>query len=128
MFKELRILNFQDAFDLNVAKFIYSTLAGQSPAIFSDWFTYTNNVHNHATTSSVTITRNEYFDVGTAEPSHNLFTKNSNLEKYGGRMIRVYGPKLWNSLPREIQDSPSLSTFKIELKKHFINRYTDNIA
>ena len=38
-------------------------------------------------------------------------------------MIRVYGPKLWNSLPSDIQDSTSLATFKIELKKHFINRY-----
>ena len=52
---QLKILNFQDSFDLNVAKFVYSTLAGQSPAIFSDWFTFTNNVHSHATTSSVTI-------------------------------------------------------------------------
>ena len=41
-------------------------------------------------------------------------------------MIRVYGPKLWNSIPRDIQDSSSLATFKIELKKHFINRYIGN--
>ena len=36
LFKELRILNFRDTFDLNVAKFIYSTLSGLSPAVFSD--------------------------------------------------------------------------------------------
>ena len=41
-------------------------------------------------------------------------------------MIRVYGPKLWNSIPRNIQDSSSLATFKIELKKHFIDRYIGN--
>ena len=101
-------------------------MTGQSPAIFSEWFTYSHNVHSHATTSSVTIHRNEYFDVGTIEQNHNLFTKNSHLVKYGGRMIRVYGPKLWNSLPKKIQDSSSLTTFKIELKKHFVNRYTGN--
>ena len=126
LFKELKLLNFKDAFDLNVAKFIYLTLAGQSPAIFNDWFSYTNNIHSHATTSSVTITRNQYFDAGTAEPTHNLFTKNSNLVKYGGKMIRVYGPKLWNSIPSVIQNSPSLSTFKIKLKNHFIDRYIGN--
>ena len=126
LFKELNLLNFQDAFDLNIAKFIYSTLAELSPSIFTDWFSYTNDIHSHATTSSVTITRNQYFDVGTAEPTRNLFTKNSNLVKYGGKMIRVYGPKLWNSIPREIQDSTSLSTFKIKLKKYFINRYISN--
>ena len=126
LFKELKLLNFKDAFDLNVGKFIYLTLAGQSPAIFNDWFSYTNNIHSHATTSSVTITRNQYFDAGTAEPTHNLFTKNSNLVKYGGKMIRVYGPKLWNSIPSVIQNSPSLSTFKIKLKNHFIDRYIGN--
>ena len=72
------------------------------------------------------FTRNEYFDVGTAEPTRTLFTKNSHLVNYGGKMIRVYGPKLWNSIPSDIQDSSSLSTFKIGLKKHFINRYIGN--
>ena len=126
LFKELRILNFQDSFDLNIAKFVYSTLAGESPEIFSEWFTYTSNVHSHATTSTVTITRNEYFDVGTATPTRTLFTKNSHLVKYGGKMIRVYGPKLWNSIPSDIQECSSLATFKIELKKHFIDRYIGN--
>ena len=74
LFKELNILKLQDAFDLNIAKFIYSTLAGLSPSIFSDWFTYSNSVHSHSTTSAVTITRTEYFDVGTIEPNKTLFT------------------------------------------------------
>ena len=123
LFKELRILNFRDTFDLNVAKFIYSTLSGLSPAVFSDWFTYSNSVHSYCTTSAVTINQNGYFEVGTVEPNRTLFTKHSKKVKYGGRMIQVYGPTLWNSLPKNIQDSPSLATFKINLKKHFIDRY-----
>ena len=43
--------------------------------------------------------------------------------KHGARMIRVSGPVIWNRLPTEIQDSPSLPTFKIRLKKHLL---TDN--
>ena len=127
LYKELNILKFQDVFDLNIAKFVYSTLSGLSPDIFCDWFTYTNSVHSHATTSAVTINRVEYFDIGTTEPSRTLFTKNSNLVKYGARMISVYGPLLWNRLPKKIQDSSSVATFKINLKKHFINQYdSDN--
>ena len=126
LYKELNILKFHDIFDLNVAKFIYSTLSGQSPEIFSNWFTYTNMVHSHATTSSVTITQTNHFDTGTPEPNRTLFTRNSNLVKYGARMLRVYGPTLWNRLPKEIQESSSLATFKINLKKYFINQYENN--
>ena len=126
LFKELNILKLQDTFDLNVAKFIHSTLSGLSPAIFSDWFTYCNSVHSHATTSAVTINQSEYFDVGTAEPNKTLFTKASKLVKYGARMIRVYGPILWNKLPKKIQESTTVATFKIELKKHFISQYQGN--
>jgi hypothetical protein len=126
LFKELRILNFQDTFDLNVAKFVYTTLSGLSPDIFNDWFTYSHSIHCHATTSSVTVNRKEYFDVGTTETNKTLFAKKPNLVKYGARMIRVYGPILWNGIPKKIQDSSSLSTFKIELKKHFIDRYNSN--
>ena len=75
LYKELGILNFQDIFDLNIAKFVYSTLNGQSPAIFSDWFTYTHSIHSHATTSSITINRKDYFDVGTAESNKTLYAK-----------------------------------------------------
>ena len=126
LYKELGILNFQDIFDLNIAKFVYSTLNGQSPAIFSDWFTYTHSIHSHATTSSITINRKDYFDVGTAESNKTLYAKKPNLVKYGARMIKFYGPILWNSLPKKIQNSSSITTFKIELKKHFINRYNRN--
>ena len=127
LFKELNILKLQDAFDLNIAKFIYSTLAGLSPPIFSDWFTYSNSVHSHSTTSAVTITRTEYFDVGTIEPNKTLFTKNSKLVNYGAKMVSVYGLFLWNKLPKKIQESSSVATFKIELKKHFISLYQGNI-
>ena len=126
LYKELNILNLHDIFDLNVAKFIYSTLSGLSPEIFSNWFTYTNTIHSHATTSSVTINQTNYFDIGTTEPNKTLFTKNSNLVKYGARMISVYGPTLWNRLPKKIQDSASLATFKIQLKKYLISQYNSN--
>ena len=126
LFKNLKILRLSDVFILNISKFPYLTLVGLSPAIFSSWFTISNAIHNHATTSTAIINRDHHFDTGTVTSTKTLFTKGSNLAKYGARMIRVAGPIIWNSLPTSIQDSPSLPTFKIHLKKHLISKYTDN--
>ena len=37
------------------------------------------------------------------------------------------GPTTWNSIPVEIQNSPSIFTFKNKLKDHLISRYRENI-
>ena len=123
LFKELKILKFQDVFKLNIAKFVYSTINYESPSVFSEWFTFTHNVHSYATTSSTTVNRENYFEVGTTHSTKTLFSRNSNLAKYGAKMIRVSGPNLWNTLPKYIQEAPSASTFKIYLKKYFIQLY-----
>ena len=123
LFKTLEILKFEDLFKASIAKFVYSTLAQENPTVFWDWFTYSHLIHNHATSSSTNVVRTHYFDVGTAEQTKFLFTKRSHLVNYGGKMIQVFGPVLWNSLPREIHDSPSLHTFKNRIKNHFISLY-----
>ena len=41
--------------------------------------------------------------------------------KWGVRAFVHAGPSLWNSLPREIRDSQSVSTFKIKLKTYLYN-------
>lgn len=39
-------------------------------------------------------------------------------KKYGDRSFTVSGPKLWNSLPIVIRNSPSLSCFKTSIKTY----------
>ena len=102
---------------------MYSTLARETPIVFWDWFTYSHLIHNHATTSSTHVIRDNYFDVGTVENTQFLFTKRSHLVNYGEKMIQVYGPILWNSLPKEIHDSPSLPTFKNNIKNYYLAQY-----
>ena len=123
LFKTLEILKFEDIFKISIAKFIYSTLDRENPAVFWEWFTYSHLIHNHATSSSTHVIRSNYFDVGTVENTRFLFTKRSHLLNYGGKMIQVYGPILWNSLPKEIHDSPSLTTFKDNIKKYYLAQY-----
>jgi len=41
-----------------------------------------------------------------------------NLE-FGSRVFRISAPKIWNSLPANIRNSPSLPTFRRHLKTHY---------
>ena len=123
LFKTLDILKFDDIFKVSIAKFIYCSLAHENPAVFWDWFTYSHLIHNHATSSSTQVINSNYFDVGVVENTKFLFTKRSHLVNYGGKMIQVYGPTLWNSLPKEIHDLTSLPTFTDNIKKYFVAQY-----
>ena len=123
LFKTLEILKFEDIFKVCIANFVYSTLARDNTIVFWEWFTYSHLIHSHATTSTTQVISNNYFDVGTVENTKFLFTKRSHLVNYGGKMIQVYGPTLWNSLPKKIHDSPSLPTFKTNIKKHYLDQY-----
>ena len=123
LFKNLEILKIRDVFKLNIATFIYNTLNNESPSIFSDWFIYRHLVHEHTTRSAAVIIQSEHFDVGYVEPSKILHTQRHKLEKYGKRLIQVYGPVLWNSFPVNIKDASSIHVFKRLVKKHFFDQY-----
>ena len=120
LYKELEFLDFNDIYNFNVAKFIYLTLCGISPSLFHDWFKYTHEVHSYSTRSSVVIREDDKI------PTYTLSTKHSNLQNYGRKMIQVSGPLVWNKLPFDLQDSISIATFKMYLKKYYIDQYADS--
>ena len=39
---------------------------------------------------------------------------------WGDRSLLVAAPRLWNGLPHDIRNSPTLNSFKSKLKTHFI--------
>ena len=80
-------------------------------------------VHDHATTSSTFITRQQYFDIGTVNDTYTLYINKGNLHNYGKKLIRVLGPLIWNNIPYEIQDSTSIQTFKRNFKDYLIQKY-----
>ena len=125
LFKELKFLDFNDIYKFNIAKFVYLTLCEKSPQIFHDWFKYTHQVHSHATKSAVIISQNNPFESGIVQQTYTLFTRHSNLENFGRKMIQVSGPLIWNEIPFPIQDSVSISTFKTYLKEYYIDKYSD---
>ena len=125
LYKNLEILKLEDIFQLGIAKFVYSALTFEGPSNFHNWFSYAYEVHNHSTRSGAEITRSNYFDIGTAVQTYTLHLKGSN-NKFGEKMIKKSGPVIWNSIPRDIQDATSITTFKYQLKKHFLDQYNVN--
>ena len=124
LFAKLKLLKFDDIYKLNIAKFVYSTLCDYSPKVFAEWFTYISDVHAHSTRSSTSICPEDYFDVGTEVQTYTLYVPKSRLTNYGDKLIKVFGPLLWNSIPEIIQDACSVQTFKFYLKKYFLDKYT----
>jgi len=50
----------------------------------------------------------------------------SRLVTVGDRSFAAAGPRLWNSLPVDVQSAPSLTTFRQKLKTHlFRQSYPD---
>ena len=45
-----------------------------------------------------------------------------NLKTYGGRAFSVNGPMLWNSLPNNIRETETLSTFRKQIKTFLFKR------
>ena len=123
IFKELEILKLEDVFKLHVIKFIFSCILLNTPRIFFDWFILNHTVHNYNTVSNTVINVENYFDVGTVTEKNTLHTRGSRLVNYGGKLLKVSGPILWNSLPEDIRNSQSIFSLKYQLKKNFIDHY-----
>ena len=123
LFKSLEILKLHDIFQLNIVNFVYETLIFESPPNFWKWFTYSHEVHTYATISSTVINCDNYFDTGTVEPTFTLRFEKCKLVKFGGRLIKVLGPQMWNKLPSNIQESTSLAIFKKGVKAFYISQY-----
>ena len=122
LYKKLEILKIHDIYELSISNFVFSTLTFDSPAIFDEWFQYDHEVHDHTTRSSTNIISENYFDVGYVQQTFTLHTKGANND-YGGKMIQVSGPLIWNRIPEEIQKAGSIITFKKQLKVHILDQY-----
>ena len=123
IFKELKLLKVKDIFKFHVAKFIYSALSFDTPSIFFDWFRTNHTVHNYNTISNTNINMKNYFEINNVSKTNILHTQGSKLINYGGKMMKVEGPLLWNNLSPDIRNSESVYIFKYSLKNYLIGQY-----
>ena len=98
LMKQNKILNINSINDYSRAIFWYNFTRSNLPTMFQNYFDYNREYHPYNTRY-----RN---DLHTA--SYNL-----DVRKFS---IRAAGPVLWNALPREIRDSPTVHSFKRRLK------------
>ena len=102
-FKE-KILKIQDIFKMQLVKFIYNCLNKTCCANFHSWFKLTIFLHSHNT-------RSKYIDLDKSIRTNNLFIPTARTTHYGLKLIKVQGPKIWNSISPAIRNSLPIHTF-----------------
>ena len=108
IFDCLQVLKFSDIIFLHVVSFVFECVHNLAPTYFRNYFTSIQSIH----------------DIGTRQSlKGDLFALRCNTTQYGLRSIHYSGVRLWNSLPCEIQDSPSLPVFRKKIKSHILENY-----
>ena len=116
LFVKLGFLNLKDIFKFQISIFIHKCLYLRFSDNFKDWFTLNHTKHDY-------ITRHNYSNPSNKVASNSLFIPQARTSNYGLKMLKVKGPKIWNSLPPVIRTTQSPYSFKRSLKLHFISTY-----
>src|SRR5688572_11158094 len=74
----------------------------QIPANFDNWFCKNSEVHDHFTRSAMNYHQRR---VRTTVRQHSIV---------------IYGPLIWNSLPNDLKNLPTVYQFKRKLKFHLL--------
>ena len=107
IFKDLKLLKLSELFELRLLTSVFDSVNKSSPSCFHDFFLLNSCVHQYSTRQA-------------SQGDLYLFRKNS--LQYGLKSIRYLGAKLWNTLPIELRNSPSKTSFKVKLKIHLLNK------
>ena len=83
-----------------------------SPEIFHDSFKLNYESHPYSTRSNFT-------DINNSTKSNKIFIQSARTSFYGLRLIKVEGPKIWNSIPKTIRNNNSVKSFVNMPKKLF---------
>lgn len=105
IFKELHWLPVAVRIEFKILVLVFKAYQGIAPLYISDMIT------KHEPTRSL---RSSFKRL--------LVVPRYNLKTYGRRAFSVNGPILWNSLPDNIRETESLSTFKKQIKTFLFKR------
>ena len=115
LFLKLSFLKVEDIFILQVSKFVHKCINFDIINNFANWFKLNHEVHSHSTRTN--------YSSSLLDNTNNLSIPFGRTTNYGLKLIKVSGPKLWNSLPLDIRNLKSLSNFKSSLKEHLLEKY-----
>ena len=105
LFKEKGILTLRDMHTLQIAMFVYRATHDMLPSSFNYFFNLNMHIHEHHT-------RN-YDDI-------HIIRCNTKLRS---SCVKIYGAKIWNSIPVIIRTVQSIHIFKRKFKSHLLNMY-----
>ena len=98
IFKELNILSLHNIYLAQIGKIMFQYKAGLLPTCFENIFLLRSQIHVHNTRNA------NYFSLPKCKANIRLFS------------FQYQGPKFFNSLSHEIQNSPNIASFKHKLK------------
>ena len=106
LFAKLNQLTVSDLNYLSVLTFMYRYHSNCLPPAFTDYFVQTSAVHHHCTRSSTKL--------------HISYARTDVMK----RQLRVYGPKIWNTVNSEVIYAPTnWRAFKRRCKKQILLTY-----
>ena len=106
LFKGNRILTLRDINTFQVACFVYKSMNNALPLSFNNYFVTNEYMHGHVT--------RRHGDI-------HIIRCNTKLRAFS---VKIYGAKIWNSIPMSIRSAPSINIFKRKLKLYLFEFYT----
>ena len=116
LFYKLELHKIHDIFKINVSKFIFKCLNKSTPVNFHSWYHLTSVLNRYNT-------RSKFANLDNSIVTKTLFIPIARTSNYGLKLLKVLGPKIWNSLPPLLRINDSLNNFKKKLKYILINNY-----
>ena len=87
-----------------------------TPVSFHSWYQLTSVLNRYDT-------RSKFVNIENSIETKTLFVPTARTSKYGLKLLKVMGPKIWNALPPLLRINESLNNFKYKLKTVLINNY-----
>ncbi len=103
LYRELNLLKVPLIHNVQIACIVFKHVLNSLPPVFKNYFTCSNEIHTHATRNTTKL--------HVRQP----------LNENGKKMIKYFGAHIWNMLPESVITSPSLPSFKKNLKRHYLN-------
>ena len=108
IFFNLKILKLHDLFKLKLLSFAYDCVNKTSPSCFHSLFPLAGSFHQYGTRQ-----------VG----KHDIYITRKNTLQYGLRSVRYFGAECWNTITMHIKSSPTVCSFRQQLKTFLLNNY-----
>ena len=105
LFASLNLLKLPDLINVQIATFAYRSINNLNPSVFTDFFTYNRDIHQHNTRQ--------------AENIHKPRPR-TNIIKQG---LRYRSNSCWNSLSNNMKLHASPNSFKRNLIAYYLNTY-----